>query len=155
MTPTLYLLCGLPGSGKTTRAKELEAAGHGVLLSADRWACELYPDDPEVAARDERKGLVESVQWELAERLLSVGTSIVLDWGFWSRSERDERRNRGRDLGADVKTIFLDEPIETLSERLVRRNLDLPPGTFHISDVELDAWVPLFEEPTDEELGED
>ena len=63
------MLCGLPGSGKTTRAKELEAAGEGVLLNADSWVRRLYPDDAEAAARDERKALVEQVQWELVERL--------------------------------------------------------------------------------------
>ena len=55
MSPTLHLLCGLPGSGKTTRVRELEAAGEGVLLSADEWVGALNPDDAESAARDERR----------------------------------------------------------------------------------------------------
>jgi len=87
MTPTLHLVCGLPGSGKTTRARELEAAGQGVLLNADSWVCRLYPDDAEAAARDERKHLVEQVQWGLVERLLNSGVSVILDWGVWARAD--------------------------------------------------------------------
>lgn len=152
MAPTLHLLCGLPGSGKTTRAKELEAGGHGVRLNADEWVWQLYPDDAEAAARDERKDLVEQVQWELVERLLTGGISVILDWGVWMRAEREHYRTRARDLGANVQTVFVDAPLETLHERVARRNLDLPPGTFRISAEELDEWAGLFEPPTPDEL---
>ena len=150
--PTVHLLCGLPGSGKTVRAKELEAAGEGVLLNADSWVCQLYPDDAEAAARDERKFLVEEVQWELVEQLLVVGISVILDWGVWSREERDAIRRRARELGANVRTEYLEAPLETLHERLAARNLDPPPGTFRISPKELDEWAEVFEPPTPEEL---
>jgi len=152
MAPTLYLMCGLPGSGKTTRAKELEAAGKGILLNADDWVWQLYPDDAETAARDERKGLVERVQWELVERLLSRGISVILDWGVWARAERDHYRRHARAVGADVQTIFVDAPLEALQERLARRNLDLPAGTFKVSAEELDEWASRFEAPTQDEL---
>ena len=150
---TVYMLCGLPGSGKTVRAEELEAAGAGVLLNADSWVCQLYPEDPEAAARDERKFLVHDVQWELVERLLARGISVILDWGVWSREERDQIRERGRELGATVETIFLDVPLETLHQRIAERNLDLPPGTFRISPQELDEWAGIFEPPTEDELA--
>jgi predicted kinase len=154
MPPTLFMLCGLPGSGKTTRARELEAAGEGVHLNADSWVCQLYPDDAEAAARDERKFLVERVQWELVERLLAGGISVILDWGVWARAERDHYRQRAGELGANVQTIFLDAPLETLHERVARRNLDLPSGTFSISAEELDAWAAMFEPPTRQETTE-
>lgn len=150
--PILHLLCGLPGAGKTTRARELEAAGAGILLNADSWVCALYPDDAEAAARDERKSLVERIQWELAERLLAAGTSVILDWGLWARAERDHYGGRARALGAEAVVVFLDAPLETLHERLAARNLDLPPGTFHVSAAELDDWATRFEPPTPEEL---
>ena len=155
MAPTLYMLCGLPGSGKTTRARELEAAGRGILLNADTWVCQLYPDDPEAAARDERKDLVERVQWEVAERLLTEGISVILDWGVWVRRQRDHYRHRAHDLGATVHLVFVDAPIEVLHERIARRNLDLPPGTFRISVDELNEWAALFEPPTDDEMTGD
>ena len=152
VTATLRLLCGLPGAGKTTRAKELEAAGAGIRLNADEWVCRLYPDDAENAARDERKHLVEQVQWELVERLLTSGISVVLDWGVWTRAERDNYRQRARELGADVEMVFVDAPIETLHQRVAERNLDLPPGTFSISVEELDEWAARFERPTPDEM---
>lgn len=151
-TTTLHLLCRLPGSGKTTRANELHAEGEGVLLNADAWVCQLYPKDSEAAARDHRKGLVEEMQWELAAGLLLRGVSVILDWGLWTTAERDRYRRRGRELGANVQTIFLDAPIETLHRRVAQRNRDLPPATFHIEARELDEWVTLFEPPTRDEL---
>jgi len=147
------MLCGLPGSGKTTRAKDLEAAGKGVLLNADVWVSQLYPDDAEAAARDKRKALVERVQWELVERLLSSGISVILDWGVWMREERDHYRARAQRLGADVQTVFLDAPLEMLHVRVARRNTDLPVGTFNISAEELNTWAAIFEAPTQDELN--
>ena len=150
--PTLYMLCGLPGSGKTERALELEAAGEGVLLNADSWVHELYPEDAEAAARDQRKFLVHQVQWRLATQLLLAGVSVILDWGVWSKEERDHYRQHAQELGAKVETIFLDVPIETLHERLASRNRNLPPGSFFMSAEELDAWAAVFEPPTADEL---
>ena len=152
--PTLYMLCGLPGSGKTVRAMELEAAGKGILLNADSWVHQLYPGDAEAAARDDRKFLVHQVQWELVEKLLTDGVSVILDWGVWSREERNQYRQRAGELGATVRIIYLDEPIEILHERLAARNRNLPAGTFSISAAELDEWAAIFEAPTSDELTE-
>jgi predicted kinase len=55
-------------------------------------------------------------------------------------------------VGADVQTIFVDAPLEALQERLARRNLDLPAGTFKVSAEELDEWASRFEAPTQDEL---
>ena len=152
--PTLYVLCGLPGSGKTVRAEELAAAGRGILLNADSWVCQLYPDAAEAAARDERKFLVHEVQWELVERLLADGISVILDWGVWSRQERDEIRLRAGALGAIVRLEYLEAPLETLHERIAARNRDLPAGTFRIAPEELDEWFEIFEVPAPDEFND-
>lgn len=153
MKPVVYLLCGLPGSGKTTRARELESEGAGVLLNADAWVWHLYPDDAEAAARDERKSRVEQLQWDVAERVLGAGCGVILDWGVWTRAHRDECRTLAAAVGARVELVFLDAPLAVLHERVAQRNEQLPSETFRIAPAELDEWATWFEPPTADELA--
>lgn len=113
--PTLYMMVGLPGAGKTTRAKELESAASALRLTPDEWIVALYGHDLDRPHRDAVRDPVEAVQWQVAQRALSLGCNVVLDWGFWSRAERTEYRRRAEALGARVRVIFLDATADELS----------------------------------------
>src|ERR1700730_9936253 len=67
--PTLLLLCGLPGSGKTTLAKKLERERHALRLSPDEWLWSLSIDLYDEAKRT----AVEILQWDIAARALALG----------------------------------------------------------------------------------
>ena len=41
---TMLLIVGLPGAGKTTRAKELAAANRALRLTPDHWMIPLFGD---------------------------------------------------------------------------------------------------------------
>src|ERR671939_637464 len=95
----LVLLCGLPASGKSTLARELGETYDAVRLNADEWklALGIDPFDDDLRVRLETQLLA------LAQRLHTLGTSVILEWGFWARSERDELRELARSLGAAVE----------------------------------------------------
>src|SRR5690348_12062790 len=101
-------MVGLPGAGKTTRAREIEAECAALRLTPDEWILALYAADLDRPARDAVRDPVEALQWRLAERALALGCNVVLDFGFWSRAERAEYRARAEALGARVRVIFLD-----------------------------------------------
>jgi predicted kinase len=145
---TLHLLVGLPGSGKTTRAKEIEAAG-AVRLSPDEWMARIVGDGYDA----ERREAVHAVQWEIAQRLLTLGVDVVLEFGFFRRRERDAFKAGALSLGAEVRIEFLDAPRRELLRRLLMRNANLPPDTFPVSEEHLDLCISWFEPPTAEELG--
>ncbi len=90
--------------------------------------------------------------WDIAARVLVLGSDVILDFGFWSRSERDEFRGRAKELGARVELHFLDVPEEMLLIRLAERNSQLPPGTFWIDEARLRLWSSCFEPPAPDEL---
>jgi len=144
--PRLVLLCGLPGSGKTTLAREIAEAYGAVRLNPDEWELALGVDPFDAAFQDR----LEAEFWRLTERLIALGTSVVLDWGFWARSERDEKRDLGRSLGAAVELRFLDVPYDELLARVVDRHAE---GGLAITERHMDEYRRLFEPPTDDELA--
>jgi predicted kinase len=144
--PRLVLLCGLPAAGKTTLARELAEAYAAVRLNADQWklALGIDPFDDDARVRLERQLLA------LTERLLTLGTSVILEWGFWARVERDELREFGRSLGAAVELHFLDVPYDELVRRVVERTAN---GGIPITADHMDTYRGIFQPPTDEELS--
>jgi len=148
---TLYLMCGLPGSGKTTLAKRLEMSEHALRLCPDEWIAQLLADPDDTVEMDRLRSQVESIQWDVSKRALLLGVNVILENGFWSRSERNNYRREAEALGAQVQLCFLDVPLETLWERLTHRNSDLPSGSFHVTKDNLEMWATWFEPPGDGE----
>lgn len=149
--PALFLLCGLPGSGKTTLARQLEREQNGVRLNLDEWTVPLFGQHMAREVFDARVAHIKALQWNLAERLLRLGVNVVLDWGFWQREERWEYRRRAEAVGAAVALYFLDIPKEELLRRLGERNANLPEGTFELDEVALTLFESRFERPTEDE----
>ena len=146
--PILFLICGLPGSGKTTAALAVERDHNAVRLAPDEWMARIVGDGWD----EKRREQVEKVQWALAQRLLTLGLNVVLESGFWSRAERQTFRARAAELGAGSKLIYRQAPREELKRRLVGRNADLPPDTFAVTPEQLDDMWPHFEPPGEDEL---
>ena len=151
---TLHLIVGLPGAGKTTLARRLERELPALRLTPDEWIGPLYGEHLTQSQLDAARDPVESVQWAVAARSLALGMSVILDFGFWSREEREGFRGRAAALGARSRVHALVVAKEDLWARLEQRNADLLPHTFHISREQLDAWWALFEQPDDDELRE-
>jgi predicted kinase len=133
-------MVGLPGAGKTTRAKEIERDG-ALRLTPDEWmealGIELL-DEP-------RRARIEALLWRVAARALELGTNVVLDFGFWTRDERDDFRARAKALGADAVIHFLDAPMPELVARNAARRSS---SGYSASEEELFRWARQFEPPT-------
>ena len=147
-------MCGLPGAGKTTVAKQIEVARGAVRLCPDEWIYPLLEDHSDQIEMDRLRHHIEDLHWTLAQRLLSLGVSVILENGFWVRSERAAFRKQAEALGARVELHYEDAPRDELLRRIVQRNQNLGSGSFHVNAEQLDLWFDWFEAPTPEELGE-
>ena len=146
--PRLILLCGLPGSGKTTLAQQLAVQVPAMRLGGDEWMAKLGLDLGDEAARER----LEKLFWEIAQELLGLGISVILESGFWLRSDRDEKRLGARALGVPVELRYLDVPIDELVRRLQIRNAGHDPTAVTISRTQLEGWLPFFAPPDETEL---
>lgn len=150
---TLILICGLPGAGKTTVAKQIERDRPALRLSPDEWIEVILEDHSDQVELDRLRTPVETVQWDVAMRVLALGVDVIIEWGFWSRGERQMFRERAQAQGHRVELCYLAVSNEELWERLSRRNADLPAGSFMVTKEQLDLWSSWFEAPTDEEMA--
>jgi predicted kinase len=143
--PRLIIVCGLPGSGKTTVAKALESRLRAVRFSPDEWLDALSLD----LYDEERRGKIEALQWRLGRQLLALGLTVIIEWGTWGRSERDALRLGARALGAAVELHYLSAPLDVLFDRIQRRGMENPP----IERDALSRWSESFQAPTPEEIA--
>jgi predicted kinase len=145
----LILTCGLPGAGRTTLAEQLAAERRAVPLTKDEWLWALgaTPWDEPTGER------VEQQLWRLAQEILRLGLSVVLDFGLWARVERDEIRVAARDLGVSVELHYLEVATEELWRRIEARNSKPPWDDHPIRRADLDRWVRAFQAPDAAELA--
>jgi predicted kinase len=147
-TPTLFLTVGLPGCGKTTAAREFEDEHAALRLTKDEWLKALFGAENPSAAGDVIEGRLVTI----ALRALTLGISVALDFGLWSRDERSALRYAGDRAGATV--VMWYAPI-SLAEQRRRHDIRLaadPHTTWPISDEELTTWAGWFTVPTSGEL---
>ncbi len=145
------LFCGLPGSGKTTLAKRLEAEGRGIRLCTDDWHGELGVDHTDSDFHDRLQPLL----YRHALRLLRHGVSVILEDGLWMAEERTEKFRDARACGSRIEFHIFDVPYETLWHRLQdrNRNQEDAPGAYPMTEDEFRRAWGLFQRPSPEELA--
>jgi predicted kinase len=141
----LIIICGLPGAGKTTLAKQIENSEGALRLCPDDWldALSVNLHDEPMRAR------VEGLQWQLCQRMLLLGLCVIIEWGTWGRGERDNLREGARRLGATVELHCLSAAPEVLYHRIAARGQETPAITY----ADVLSWSNLFEVPTPDELA--
>lgn len=145
----LILMCGLPGAGKTTLAVKLAKDRNAVRLTKDEWLWNIGASPWDRSTSEK----MEEELWRLAQEILGLGLSVVLDFGLWARVERDEMRSAARSLGVGVELHYLDVPVDELCRRIEERNAAPPWNKGPISRDDLDEWIAIFQVPDAEELA--
>lgn len=146
--PVLLVMVGLPASGKTTRAIELEREWSALRLTPDEWLIPLFRAPDEVG-----RDILEGRFIWLARRALRCGTNVILDFGVWSRDERTALRAMALSVDARPKLVYLDIGEDEQRRRVVDRQSTQGSSTFFISEKKLRRYRSIFEPPAPDEFG--
>jgi len=149
--PTVYVLCGFIGAGKTTFARKLEERTGAVRITKDEWLIRLIGNDPTIDGYADLDSKVCEFSRDLAFQLVEKGIDVIIDEGFWEKEQRVALRRRIESMGAAEVLYYLDTPIETIRERVARRNTSLTRDSFRISREMLDNYLTYWQPPTEDE----
>lgn len=148
----LIFFCGKMASGKSTLAKELAAREGAVLLNQDELLERLFPGAViDVASYSNYSSRLNGAIGPHVSALLSLGTSVVLDFPGNTRAQRAWFRQLFEQAGADHELHFIDAPEALCKRQLKERSRDLPPGTPWTSEAEFDLIMGHFLPPSEDE----
>ena len=145
---TLYILCGLPFSGKTTLAQSLASQFGFVHLDLDAIARakNLFP---EKGINDEQWGHVFEEVYQQIAAFLTSGKTVVVDAVNYDRAGRDRLRTIANHVGSSVYVIYINLPLREIEQRRQANRAD--PQRPPVRDEDFTELATQFEIPTIEE----
>jgi len=150
--PTLHLIHGYIASGKTTYAKKLEIETSAVRFTLDEWMVNLYGVNPPADQFTQYEDNIKIMIWQMAEQFLKNDISVILDYGFWKRSDRDDYKNRASNLGVKCKLHILILDDEIALSRLKSRTNEMPDGALFIDETAYYTLKDKFEPIDNDEI---
>jgi predicted kinase len=145
--PTVYIIAGQVGAGKTTFAKKLEQETGAIRFTPDEWILKLFKEIPSNEEFDDYYYRCCNVAWETAKKILEKGIAVVLDFGFWKKAERDKYKEMIPCLGYNYKLYHVLCEADEIKHRLKIRNKQQPEGAVIIDEEAFDFFSPQFEAP--------
>lgn len=137
---TLVVVCGLPGSGKTTVSEEISDRMDATLLRTDVVRKDLHPE-PTYSSAETRE-----VYAELNDRALqglATGQHVVLDGTFRKMGQRQRARLTAAAAGADYLPLKVECDEGVVQERIAQRDGDASDADFEIHEQVREQFEPV------------
>ena len=150
--PTAYVICGFIGAGKTTFARKLEKETGAIRITKDEWVIRIFGN--KIASDknfEEYDKNITKLATDIAFTILKTGKDVIIDEGFWVKSQRDEIKKKILNLGAKPMLYFVDCSIEEMKNRVINRSKKPPIDSFEINEEMFDKYLKYWEPPTKEE----
>lgn len=156
-TPTIHLIFGPQGAGKTTYSRQLADRSACTRFSIDDWMSELFSPDitrplsfPWVIERIAR---CEKRIWAVACDVALRGGKVALDLGFMKVASRDKFVALAQAEGLPTQLHFVTAPLDIRKIRVAGRNLSRGETfSFEVTPAMFDFMETQFELPTAAEL---
>lgn len=150
----VVLVCGKICSGKSYYASKLKEDMNAIVFSCDDLIKDIIPYDLNKWHDD----IVSRVKFYLhrkASEVAKAGTNVVLEFGFWSRKEREEVSNFYAGLNIDFEWHYIDISYDDWETNVRERNRRITDGLskdYYLGDGLINKMNSLFEKPSKQEM---
>ena len=150
----VFIMCGKLCSGKSTYAKSIRKAQNAVVLSIDEVMLSVFGQD----AGEKHDYYVERIkeyQYAKSVEIAETGINVVLDWGFWTKKERDYAKEFYSSRNIDYEFYYLNVEPDEWNIRIQKRNQDVlnhESYTYYVDEGLTEKFESIFEVPTKDEI---
>jgi predicted kinase len=123
--PSLVVVSGLPGTGKSYFCRRLAEMIPLVIVESDRLRRLLFPY-PRYSAQESFR--LFQACYRLVEELLRSGITVALDATNLEERHRERLYHIADQMGAALVIVWTDAPLEVVSQRLEGRKSMMDPG---------------------------
>ncbi len=150
----VYMTCGKICSGKSTYAEHLRKKHKAVILSVDEITLALFGQNAG-ENHDDYVARTENYLFKKSLDIIAVGVNVVLDWGFWTKEERDFAKDFYRSQNVQFEFHYIDIDDDEWHRRLNKRNKDVSENkanAYYIDDALAAKFNSIFEKPDKDEI---
>ena len=146
--PIVYVICGFIGAGKTTFARKLEKETGAIRITKDEWVAKIFGNKITSDKNFEKydKNITE-LATNIAFKILRAGKDVIIDEGFWVKSQREDIKKKISEVGAKPILYYVESPVEKMRERVVTRSNIPPEDSFEISGEMFDSYLKYWQAP--------
>ena len=150
----VYILCGKICSGKSTYSQQLRKDKKAVILSVDDITLTLLGQN----GGDTLDVYVEKLEqyfFQKAVEIVETGINVVLDWGFWTKTERDFAKQFYGSRGIEYEFHYISINDEEWYCRLDKRNKDVlekKSDAYYVDEGLAEKFKSIFEIPGKDEI---
>lgn len=152
--PKVLIMCGKICSGKSTYAEKLKLENKAVILSVDELTLALFENQ----AGEKLDFYVEKLKEYFLKKSLDIveaGADVILDWGFWTKKERDYAREFYDSRNISYQFYYMNVGIDEWKKRILKRNQKIKREQLEAYPIDkglLSKVEKMFEEPGRKEL---
>lgn len=150
----VFLICGKICCGKTTYANKICAENNAILLSVDEITLALFGQH----CGDKHDEYVERTEKYLLNKSLELvenNINVVLDWGFWTKAERESAKGFYISRGIECELHYIETSDEIWKSRLHKRNsavLAEKTSAYYVDENLALKFASIFEVPSQDEI---
>lgn len=152
----IIAICGKICSGKSYYAKQIKEKENAVILSTDEATYDLI-ENKQGEFYDVFSERVNKYLMKKAAQIVKAGCNVILDWGFWTKAERQETTKYFNQFGIDVEWHYVDVEQSRWQQLIEERNAKIQNGNggsdFYVDGGLMEKLLSKFQEPTREEMN--
>jgi predicted kinase len=149
--PTVYLICGFIGAGKTTFSKKLAEETGAVRITKDEWLIHIFGNSPLIDHYDEYNSRIIEIATNMAFEFVARGVDVIIDEGFWPKAQRAEIVKRVESAGAKPVVYYVESPVELMRARTIKRSKNPTKDSFEISEEMFNSYLQYWQAPDESE----